>query len=248
MNTFDRTELLLGPDALARLRQASVAVFGLGAVGSFAVEALARAGVGSLRLVDCDVVRESNLNRQLLALASTLGLAKTELAARRVLDINPRCHVDPRQAFVDRETAPGLLTPAPDVVIDALDSLGPKVQLLAAAQAMQGPAIVSSMGAAWRTDPFAVRVGDLAETRQCPLARYVRKRLRAGGITDGIRCVYSVEPMPPAARRAIEAADGPDPAARGRPRRPLGSLACLTGLFGLIAAREAIACIVERAR
>lgn len=240
-----RTELLLGAEALARLRAARVTVAGLGAVGSYAVEALARAGIGHLCLVDFDTVQPSNLNRQLFALGSTLGRLKTEVAAERVRDIAPDCTVEIRTVFINAATAPTIAADAGDYLVDAIDSLGPKVELLVAAVAA-GRRVIASMGAATRTDPLAIRVGDLARTEACPLARFVRKRLRARGITAGIRCVYSIEPS---GRRGAKTGVGePDPTAEpraadapgGRIRRPLGSLSCITGMFGLIAAREVI--------
>jgi tRNA threonylcarbamoyladenosine dehydratase len=244
MSRFARTELLLGPDALRALAVARVVVVGLGAVGSYAVEGLARAGVGRLRLVDFDEVRPSNINRQLYALDSTLGRPKAEVARARVLDINPRCEVEALCLFADAAAMPRILAGPPDVVIDAIDSVGPKVELIAAA-VQAGVRIVASMGAATRTDPSAIRVGDLADTEICPLARFIRKRLKKRGIETGVRCVYSVEPPDPtAARRSAEPEPDGEPHARGRARRPLGSLSCLTGIFGLIAAREALDLLV----
>jgi TatD family hydrolase len=235
---FSRTRKLLGDEAMARLARATVAVAGLGAVGSYAVEGLARAGIGRLRLVDFDVVRESNINRQLYALESTLGQPKVELARQRVLDINPRCEVDVLPLFLDAATAGEALKPPVNLLIDAIDSVGPKVALLAAA-ARAGVPVISSMGAASRTDPQAIRVGDIAETDKCPLARFVRKKLRKLGVERGIRCVYSVEPPPPR-RGAPEEPAEEEVLKRGRRREPLGSLSCLTGIFGLTAANEAI--------
>lgn len=248
MHRFIRTEMLLGKEGLARLREARVLVVGLGAVGSYAVEGLARAGVGHLRLADFDLVRPSNINRQLYALESTLNRPKAEVARERVLDINPQCDVEALRVFADAETAPGLLLPEPDVVIDAIDSLNPKVELIAAAVAA-GVRIVSSMGAATRIDHRAVRVADISETSVCPLARMVRKKLKAHGIERGVTCVFSTEPPD---RAALGDADA-EPASgerealeRGRRRRPLGSLSCLTGMFGLIAAHEAILMIARQ--
>ena len=225
---------------MARLRRARVVVAGLGAVGSYAVEGLARAGVGSLRLIDFDTVHASNINRQLYALESTVGRLKVEVAAERVRDINPDCAVEAWPLFVGADTVGRVLEGSPDAVIDAIDSLSPKVLLLAAA-AQAGLFTVSSMGAATRTDPLAIRVGDLADTEQCPLARLIRKRLRKFNVASGIRCVYSVEPARPRRESAEpDAAEDPVALRRGRARRPLGSLSVLTGMFGLIAAREAI--------
>jgi len=236
---FSRTRALLGAEAMERLRRATVLVAGLGAVGSYAVEALARSGVGRLRLADFDIVQPSNLNRQLYALGSTLGRPKVEVAAERVRDIHPDCVVEARRVFIAGDTLGLLLAEPPDVLVDAIDALGPKVALLAAAH-RAGVWTISAMGAATRTDPLAIRVADLAHTERCPLARWVRRRLRALGIVSGIRCVYSIEPAP----RAAEAAADPPPAEfelrRGRARRALGSLPTVTGMFGLVAAHEAI--------
>ena len=240
MNRFCRIEQLLGRAALEKLKNARVAVFGLGAVGSYAVEALARAGIGYLRLVDCDVVRPSNFNRQLYALESTLNRPKAEVARARVLDINPACTVEAHQAFVDGSTAQALLAQPLDVVVDAIDSVAPKVMLIATA-VRAGLKVVASMGAATRLNPFLIRVGDIAETDVCPLAKFIRKKLKAAGIERSVRCIYSIEPprntTPPIA-------DEPETFAQGRPRKPIGSLSYATGIFGLLAAYETIKMIV----
>ncbi len=242
MNRFCRIEQLLGREALAKLAAARVAVFGLGAVGSYAVEALARAGVGHLRLVDCDVIRPSNFNRQLYALESTLDRPKTDVARARVLDINPACDVEIHPVFVEEANAEALLAGPLDAVIDAIDSVSPKVALIAAA-VRAGHKVVSSMGAATRTDPLAVRVGDIAATEICPLARFIRKKLRKHGIERGVTCIYSLEP---ARNKAAPAGDEePDTFVKGRPRKPIGSLSYMTGLFGLLAAHQALRLIVD---
>jgi tRNA threonylcarbamoyladenosine dehydratase len=237
MRWFARSELLLGEVALARLAAARVTVFGLGGVGSFAVEALARAGVGHLRLVDHDVVGPSNLNRQLYALRSTLGRPKAEVAAERVRDINPDCDVDPRITFIHTDTLPDLLTPRPDVMIDAIDSMSCKVALMRTAHE-RGIPILSAMGAGGRLDSSQLRVGDLSHTRLCPLAARVRKELRKHGISSGIRCVYSLEPADnkrPANPVDIEPHRGP-----GRQRRPVGTISYMPAMVGLKVAEEVL--------
>ncbi|BDU77168.1 tRNA threonylcarbamoyladenosine dehydratase [Mesoterricola sediminis] len=238
MRWFARTEQLLGEAAYARLASSRVAVFGLGGVGSYAVEALARAGVGELRLVDYGVVDESNINRQLFALHSTVGQRKVDLAAARVRDIQPECRVDVRPGFVNAETVEGFLDPAPDLVIDAIDSLNSKVTLLETVW-RRGLPLVSSMGAGGRLDMGALRVGDLAETTICPLARMVRLRLRRRGVTGGIPCVYSVEP----ARNTTpyQAQDRGEHFGTGRVRTPIGTVSYMPAAFGLRVAQEAIA-------
>jgi tRNA A37 threonylcarbamoyladenosine dehydratase len=227
---FQRIALLLGEEALACLAAARVAVIGLGAVGSYATEALARAGVGHLRLVDFDTVRPSNLNRQLLALHSTIGRKKIDIAAERVRDINPACDVQALDLFLHVETLAQALAPPLDLVIDAIDSFRPKVELLAACR-QRNVRVLSSMGAAMRTDATAVRIAPLSAIGTCRLAARVRKALR--------RRVYSVEP--PADSLAAATDDPNEPTfRRGRVRRPLGTLPTITGIFGLTIAHRAM--------
>lgn len=243
MERFCRVEQLLGTPALERLQKSRVAVFGLGAVGSYAVEALARVGIGALRLVDCDVIRISNFNRQLYALESTLHRPKTDVARERVLEINPHCVVDTKNVFVDHTNVQELLDGGWDVVVDAIDSLTPKVTLLAAA-VQAGIPVVSSMGAATRRDPQYIRLADISATRYCPLARFVRKKLRQRGVTSGVWCVYSEEPAwrPPAHEAQNVETEAFE---RGRPRRTLGSLPFITGVFGLWTAWQACNLLVQ---
>ena len=233
-----RTEMLLGREALQQLGRSRVTLCGLGAVGTFALEALARAGVGHLVLVDFDRIHSSNINRQLLALTSTVGQKKYELARQRVLDINPACDVDARELFLGDETLPQALDPRPDVLIDAIDSLNPKVRLLYTAHG-QGLRVVSAMGAATRLDPHGIRVGPLMRSEGCPLARFVRKRLRHLGVKHcDIRAVYSTESVDRS--YAMGEQEAPEPNAPGRGRRPLGSCVTMTGLFGLHVAHETL--------
>lgn len=232
---FSRVRMRVGDAGLARLQAARVVVVGLGAVGSFAVEALARSGVGTLRLVDFDDLHPSNLNRQLYALDSTMGRFKVDVAVARVRDINPACRVEGMRAFFDAAQADRVLD-GMDWCVDAIDSLNSKVALIAACVA-RGLPIVSAMGAADRADPTRVRVTDVSQTDVCPLARFVRKRLRRLGIASGPIAVWSDEPpmaVPPDRQEAPDAP--PDDGRRGRVRRPLPSLAPLPGIFGLAAA------------
>ncbi len=240
MERFKRIEQLLGNKRFRKLRDCSVTVVGLGAVGGHAVEGLARAGINNLKLVDFDTIQPSNINRQILALESTLGRPKTEVAHERVLAINPECRVEAMQLFAADETMSAILSPRPDLLIDAIDSLTPKMQLLIAAYHNKIP-VLSSMGAALRTDPTLIRVADIYSTRGCPLARRLRQRLRRQGVKGGITCVYSTEPVsfdyqPP------DTDTTPDTpfAKRGRKRHVLGSLPTLTGIFGLYLANQAI--------
>ncbi|GAB1408987.1 tRNA threonylcarbamoyladenosine dehydratase [Desulfovibrionales bacterium] len=240
---FARTLQLLGVDNFARLNQASVAIFGIGAVGSYAVEALARAGVGRLVLYDHDVVSASNINRQLLALDSTLGRSKVVVASERIHDINPECKVMAHPVFVNEESLGGICFSDFDVVVDAIDGVNAKVNLIVAAHTAQVP-IVSSMGAAAKLDPSCVQAADLSRTEVCPLAQIMRKRLRRRGVSTGVRCVFSTEQPcntnPPVVNEAPEHEGG------GRPRVPLGSLSYLTGIFGLFVASEVIHLLLHR--
>jgi len=239
---FARTEQLLGAERLARLAAARVAVFGLGGVGSFALEALARAGVGHLRLVDYDCSNATNINRQLFALHSTLGQPKVAVAEARILDINPACQVDARQVFINGDSVRGLLEPELDVVVDAIDSLSSKVLLLESCVQLGLP-VVSSMGAGGRLDGAQVLCDDLDQTRICPLARVVRQRLHRREIRTGIRCVFSVEP----AQNTLphDPQDAGEHQGTGRPRTPIGTISYLPALFGLRVAQEVIALLCQ---
>lgn len=242
MRWYARTEQLLGAEPLARLQGARVAVFGLGGVGSYAVEALARAGVGHFRLVDYGAVDPTNINRQLFALHSTVGRKKVDLAAERILDINPDCEVDARPGFLDPDTVDGFLDPRPDIVVDAIDSLNSKVTLLESVHRLGIP-VVSSMGAGGRMDASQVRVGDISETVICPLARIVRLRLRRRGVASGIPCVYSVEPAQNTT--PYEPTDVGEHHGTGRPRKPIGTVSYMPALFGLRVAQEVIQKLLE---
>lgn len=246
MERFSRIRRLLGNDKMNRLHEAHVAVIGLGAVGGYALEGLARAGVGHLRLVDFDRVSPSNINRQLLALESTVGLFKADLAKARVLDIHPACQVESCIRFVHHDTMDETLAPPLDLVVDAIDALNPKLALLTACVERKIP-VISSMGAAMRTDPSKVTVGPLAHTRHCPLARLVRKRLRREGVDISFPCVYSTELVDNATLIPPEEDAETDPHfhGKGRKRHILGSLPTLTGIFGLMLANTAIQMLTE---
>ena len=225
---YERTRILVGDAGIERLRSSHVLIAGLGGVGAFAAEALARAGVGALTLADHDHVAASNLNRQLVALHSTLARRKTEVMAERIADINPHCQVTRIDEFLAAGEIENLfISNHFDHIIDAIDSLNSKLALLETAL-QRGVPIVSSMGAGGRLDPTRVRVGDIAETRICPLAREVRQRLRRRGITAGLTVVWSDEQPRPA--------HPPEETGRGRPRAVNGSISYLPSLFGLMLA------------
>ncbi len=238
---FTRIRQLIGSEGLALLKESHVAVIGLGAVGGHATEALARAGVGHLRLVDFDLVRHSNINRQLYALESNIGRLKCEVARERVLEINPDCCVEALPLFADPQTLETILGGPLDLVIDAIDSVGPKIELLSQT-ITRGIRMISCMGAALRTDPFQIRVGRLAEVRCCPLGRRVRKELRRRGLPLDVCCVYSTETTErlPAGAISFDRAEEEESLRRGRKRSVLGSLPTITGIFGLIAANTAL--------
>lgn len=242
MDRFIRTRRLLGEERFKLLQSRMVTVVGLGAVGGYVVEGLVRAGIRHLRIVDHDTIQPSNINRQLLALETTLGRPKAEVARERILAINSECRVEALQIFAGEETLAQILHPRPDLLIDAIDSLNPKCQLLQGAYLSKIP-VISSMGAALRTDPTLIRSGDLFTTSNCPLAKHLRKRLRNRGVGAGISCVYSVEKIDFAYElpEADGTVVGETPYAdRGRQRNVLGSLPTVTGIFGLTIANQAI--------
>ncbi len=241
MERFTRTEQLLGEERFRTLQSKLVTVVGLGAVGGYVVEGLVRAGIQHLRIVDFDTVQTSNINRQLLALETTLGRPKAEVARERILAINSECTVEALPLFAGEETLDEIFNPVPDLLIDAIDSLNPKAQLLHGAYIRNIPTI-SSMGAALRTDPSQIRSGELFSTSNCPLAKHVRKRLRRRGVGEGIECVYSREKIDFDYQRPRQDEKvGETPFSdRGRERNILGSLPTITGIFGLTIANMAI--------
>lgn len=228
LHRLTRMELLVGSDGIERFAGARIAVFGVGGVGSYAVEALARAGVGHLTLVDFDTVCVSNINRQIHALTGTVGQVKVEAMAERCRQINPDIRIDARQAYYDAETADELLAGDFDYVLDCIDKITSKIHLVRSCYEKK-IAIISSMGAANKLDPKLVEVADLSRTRKCRLARTMRRELRKRGIEKGIKVVYSTEEFRPLT--------GPD----AKERKPvLGSSSYLPPIFGLTMAGEVI--------
>ena len=199
-----RTALLLGTEGMRRLAASHVLVVGLGGVGAYAAEEIARAGVGRMTLVDADVVSLSNLNRQLPALHSTLGKPKAEVMAARLRDINPDLEIEVRNCFVRDEETEALLDAAHyDFLVDAIDTLSPKTFLIYHALQRHLP-IISSMGAGAKVDPSRIRIADISKTTDCALARAVRKRLKGMGIRSGLPVVFSTEPANPQAILEVE--------------------------------------------
>ena len=187
-----RTRLLIGASGIDKLSRSRVAVFGLGGVGSFAAEALARSGIGHMLLVDFDLVSPSNINRQLHALTSTVGQLKVELMAERIALINPLANLELKTEKYSIGCGPVFLNPAPDFVLDAIDDVKAKVDLLAYCVGWNIP-VISSMGAGNKLNPGGFQVADIAATTVCPLARAVRRQLRQQGITSGVPVVFSTE-------------------------------------------------------
>ena len=192
---LERTSLLLGDEKLKKLQNANVLVVGLGGVGAYAAEMIARAGVGRMTIADADVVSESNINRQLIALHSTVNRPKTEVMAERLRDINPSIELTIVSRFIKNDETDTLLDSDKfDYVVDAIDTLSPKLALIKGALERQIP-LVSSMGAGAKTDPTRMEICDIAKTHHCPLAHMLRKRLHKIGIRKGFSAVFSPEPV-----------------------------------------------------
>lgn len=231
MDYYERTRRILGKEAMAVLARSRVAVFGLGGVGGYAAEALARCGVGALDLIDCDRVSPSNLNRQILATTETIGAWKTEAAAARIAIINPDCRVTAHRCFYLPETAGDFDLSLYDYIVDAIDTVTGKLTLVEQAGRCGTP-IISSMGTGNKLDPTAFRVADITQTAVCPLARIMRKELKKRGI-EHLKVVYSREkPLEP----KEAAAESPEQGRRDIP----GSVAFVPGVAGLILAGEVV--------
>lgn len=238
---FDRLELLVGAAGRERLAASAVAVFGLGGVGSYAVEALVRGGVGRLTLVDFDSICASNVNRQIHALEGTIGRPKAQVMAERCRAINPAAVIEPIQEFYGPDNSAELLGRGFDYVLDCIDNVTAKLHLLESCQHRRLP-VISSMGAANKLDPTQVAVADLYQTRKCRLARIMRKELRRRGVGGGIRVVYSTEEFRPLAGSGAGRGARGGVGAEGYQQRrvPLGSSSYIPPLFGLVMAGEVI--------
>ena len=233
MEPYARTALLLGRDAMEKLKNAKVAVFGLGGVGGYVVEALARSGIGALELVDHDTISITNINRQLLATHSTVGQGKAEAAARRVQDIDPEIKVTVRQCFFGPDTAQEFDFSSYDYVVDAIDTVTGKLSLVAAAQSAGVP-IISSMGTGNKLDPTKFQIADISKTSVCPLARIMRKECAKRGIKH-LKVLFSTEdPIP-----SDPDAAGNEELPEGRRALP-GSVAFVPSVAGLIIGGEVI--------
>jgi tRNA A37 threonylcarbamoyladenosine dehydratase len=234
---FERTHILLGSAGLAQLTNKHVFVAGLGGVGSYCTEALARAGIGRLTLLDHDVVAASNINRQLPALLSTIGQSKAELMRARIADINPDCEVTLLRVFLNTENVNELVPGDCDYVVDCIDSLACKAALVGES-VKRGLKVASSMGAGNRLDPALIRVSDISKTEMCPLARQMRKYLRKHyDIRKGVLTVssdeYPRDPLPP------------QPVSVGRPRAVNGTISYMPPLFGYMLAGAVLKALLE---
>ena len=228
---FIRTQMLLGADAVQRLQKARVALFGLGGVGGYTLEALARSGIGHLDLIDNDTVSLSNLNRQLLATHATLGMLKVEAARQRVLDINPECTVNTYPVFYTPETADWFDFAQYDYIVDAIDTVTGKLQLVQRA-ATAGTPIISCMGTGNKLDAAAFEVADISKTSMCPLARVMRRELGKRGIKH-LKVVYSRE-------EALTPTGWEEEASALGKRQIPGSVAFVPGAAGLLLAGEVV--------
>ena len=232
---FSRTELLLGPEAMERLRRARVVVFGVGGVGGYAAEALARCGVGRIGLVDDDVVGPSNLNRQVIATQQTMGRPKIDVMAERIASINPACEVVRHRCFYLPATTDRVDLKSYDYVIDAVDTVTAKLHLISRAKEAGVP-IISSMGTANKVDPTQFRVDDITRTTVCPLARIIRKEAKKRGLGH-FRVVYSTEP----ARTPVGEVDLDAELRKGSSNRSVpGSVSFVPPVAGFILAGEVI--------
>ena len=231
---FLRQEMLLGSDAMDRLSRAHVTVFGIGGVGSYAAEALTRAGVGHLTFVDSDVVSQSNCNRQLIALSSTIGQPKAQVMAARARDINPACQVTAIQALYNAETREDFFARPCDLIVDCIDMVSAKLDLIQTALSRDIP-IISALGTGNKLDPTRFQITDISKTTDCPLARVIRRELRARGIKHHT-VLYSPEP----ARTPLEL-EPPPPGRRSVP----GSVSWVPSVAGLLLAGWAVEQLVK---
>lgn len=232
-SVFSRTELILGEEATKKLKGCRVAVFGVGGVGGYATEAIARCGVGTIDIIDSDTVALSNINRQIIATHSTVGRPKVEVMKERILDINPDCQVNGYKTFFSSDNSHEFPFESYDYVVDAIDSLKSKIELIVKAKE-NGVPIISSMGAGNKLSPELFRVADISKTEVCPLARAVRAELRRRGIHTGVKVVYSPEPP----------VTSPQKDSSGE-RLPIGSVSFVPSVAGLIIGGEVVKALAK---
>lgn len=237
-NWLERTELLIKESNIQKLKNANLLVIGLGGVGSFAAEFLARAGVGKMTIIDGDVVDETNINRQLPALQSTIGKAKADIMEQRLLDINPELQLAKRNEFLNPENMEEILESEKfDYVLDCIDSVTPKITLIKTARRKKIK-IISCMGAGGKIDPSKVMVRDISKTHNCFLAKQVRKRLKKDNIHKGFRCVFSNEIQN---EESLKMTDGSN-----FKKSFYGTISFIPAIFGLYAAAEVINYLIKK--
>lgn len=244
MNRFQRTKILLGDEGFEKLQKAHVAVFGLGGVGSYAAEALARAGVGELTIVDFDKVNPTNINRQNIALETTVGMQKSQAMAERIKLINPNCKLNVIDRFYEAANSDEIITTNFSAVIDAIDTFNSKIKLIVECKHKKIP-IFSAMGAAGKIDPSQIKVGDISKTIVCPLAKKVRKTLKQMNIHKGIPVVYSLEDPKPAMSHTLFSKDENE-FNPGLERMIMGSISYIPAIFGLTIAGMVINKLIKK--
>ncbi|AIL47701.1 tRNA threonylcarbamoyladenosine dehydratase [Elizabethkingia anophelis] len=234
---LERTELLIKEAGIEKLKKSSILIVGMGGVGSFAAEFIARSGVGNLTIVDGDIIDITNINRQLPALHSTVGDDKVELMARRILDINPELNLTRINEFLNPERMEEVIQAGNfDYILDCIDSVSPKLALIKAARKNKIK-IISCMGAGGKLDPSKVMVRDISKTRNCYLAKQVRKRLKKEGINKGFRCVFSTEIQ---REDSLKMTDGSN-----YKKSFYGTISYMPAIFGLYAASEVIRYLIQ---
>ncbi len=237
MDWLERTQLLFGEETLKELSEKHVLVVGLGGVGAYAAEMIARAGIGKMTIIDGDTVNPSNRNRQLPALCSTNGQLKAEVMEQRLLDINPDIQLNTIADFMDESAFKDLLQSGFDYVVDAIDTLAPKVALIRESVLLNLP-IISSMGAGGKIDPSKVQLADISNTKYCNLARMVRKRLYKDGIRKGVPVVFSSEEVP---KECVIKTEG-----ERNKKTTVGTISYLPAIFGCFVASKVIRDLAEK--
>lgn len=241
VNPFLRTEILIGKEAMDKLKNCTVAVFGIGGVGSFVVEALARCNVGNLVLIDADNICPTNINRQIHATTKTIGMPKVEVMANRILDINPNAKVVTYNKFYNEDTSKELLSLEYDYVVDAIDTVSSKIDLIVKCSKMNIP-IISSLGAGNKLDPTKFEVSDIYKTSVCPLAKVLRYELRKRGV-ERLKVVYSKESPIKPKDSIISSAEKEDSVIKKR--KIIGSISFVPSVAGLIIAGEVIKDLIK---
>lgn len=234
---MSRTRLLLGDEHVEKLLRSHVLVAGLGGVGAYAAEQLCRAGIGKMTIVDGDIIAASNKNRQLPALDSTLGKQKAEVMAQRLLDINPMLELRVVNTYLKNEKIDLLLSEKFDYVVDAIDTLAPKVFFILKSLKQQQP-LVSSMGAGGKLDPTQIRISDISESHSCRLAFYIRKRLQRFGVRSGFQVVFSPEPVESARKIKVEN--------ETNKKTNVGTISYMPAIFGCYCASVVITGLLEK--